>query len=147
MGWDRLSQREKNLSPEFCTYPTRARKFQKKLQKNSKNEKSSFRHYFYPRGVEGGREREKKVIVPNSVYTRPGQENSEQNCKKIKKSPSSIIFSKNGDEIGRERGKKILVSNSVRTRPEQENFEKIRIKNWKIKKSLSGIIFSKNGRR
>ena len=30
-------------------------------------------------------EKEKKILVPNSVHTRPGQENSEKNSKKIKK--------------------------------------------------------------
>ena len=46
-----------------------------------------------------GREREKKILVPNSVHPRPGQENSEKNTKKIqkiKKSLSGIISSQNG---------------------------------------------------
>ena len=43
-----------------------------------------------------GRERETKIFVPNSVHTRPGQENSEKNSKKIKKPYSDIIFSQNG---------------------------------------------------
>ena len=30
-------------------------------------------------------EKEKKILVPNSVHTRPGQENSEKNSKKIQK--------------------------------------------------------------
>ena len=45
-----------------------------------------------------GREREKKILLPNVVHTRPGQENSEKNSKKIqkiKKPHSSIIFSQN----------------------------------------------------
>ena len=33
-GWDGPRKREKNFSSKFCSYPTRARKFQKK--KNSK---------------------------------------------------------------------------------------------------------------
>ena len=38
----------------------------------------------------------KKKLVPNSVHTRPGQENSEKNTKKIKKKPlSGIISSQN----------------------------------------------------
>ena len=40
----------------------------------------------------------KKNLVPNSIHTRPGQENSEKNSKKIqkiKKPLSSIIFSEN----------------------------------------------------
>ena len=46
-----------------------------------------------------GRERGKKILVPNSVNTRSGQENSEKNSKKIqkiKKPISGIIFSQNG---------------------------------------------------
>ena len=30
-------------------------------------------------------EKENKILVPNSVHTRPGQENSEKNSKKIQK--------------------------------------------------------------
>ena len=41
--------------------------------------------YFYPKRAERGREREKKILVSNSVHTRPGQENSEKNSKKIQK--------------------------------------------------------------
>jgi len=37
-GWDRTTKREKNFRPEFCSYSTWARKFQKKKkQKNSRN--------------------------------------------------------------------------------------------------------------
>ena len=32
-----------------------------------------------------GQKRKKKNLVPNSVYTQPRQENSEKNCKKIRK--------------------------------------------------------------
>ena len=41
----------------------------------------------------------KKILLPNSVQTRLGQENSEKNSKKIekiKKPLSDIIFSQNG---------------------------------------------------
>ena len=44
-------------------------------------------------------EREKKILVSNAVHTRPGQENSEKNSKKIekiKKPLSNINFSQNG---------------------------------------------------
>ena len=40
-----------------------------------------------------------KSVLPNSVHTRPGKENSEKNSKKIqkiKKPLSRIIFSENG---------------------------------------------------
>ena len=46
-----------------------------------------------------GRESEKKILVPNSDHTRPGQENFEENSKKIqkiKKVNSGIISIQNG---------------------------------------------------
>ena len=45
------------------------------------------------------KEKKKKILLPNSVETRVGQENSEKNSKKIekiKKHLSDIIFSQNG---------------------------------------------------
>ena len=98
-----------------------------------------------------GQEREKKILVPNSVHTRPVQENSEKNRKKIqkiKKPLSGIMFSQNGMRLAKkEKKKKILVPNSVHTRPGKENSEKNSKKIQKIKKPLSGIIFSQNGMR
>ena len=38
-----------------------------------------------PKRDEIGREREKKILVPNSLHTQPGQENFEKNSKKIQK--------------------------------------------------------------
>jgi len=61
------------------------------------------------------------------VHSRPGQENSEKNSKKIQKIIKPLpgfIFSENGNEIGRKRENKISVPNSVHTRPGQENSEK-----------------------
>ena len=56
-------------------------------------------------------EKEKnKILVPNSAYTRPGQENSDKNSKKIqkiKKPLPGIIFLPKQDDIGRKREKKI----------------------------------------
>ena len=68
-----------------------------------------------------------KKFVPNSVHTRPGEENSKKNSKKIqkiKKPLSGIIYCQDGDDISREREKEILVPNSVHTRTGQENSEK-----------------------
>jgi len=58
-----------------------------------------------------GRKRENKILVQNSVYTRPGQENSEKNSKKIQKiiKPlSGIIFIQNGMRWAEKKKKKIL---------------------------------------
>ena len=70
----------------------------------------------------------KKILLPNSVHTRLGQENSEKNSKKIekiKKPLSDIIFSQNGTRLAEKEKKKNLLPNSVHTRPRQENSEKI----------------------
>ena len=48
----------------------------------------------------------KKILVANSVHTRPAQENSKKNSKKIKKPISDIIFSQNGMRQAEKEGKK-----------------------------------------
>ena len=67
----------------------------------------------------------KKILDPNSVHNRPGQENFEKNIKKIqkiKKPLSGIIFSQNGMRQAEKETNKNLDPNSVHTRPGQENF-------------------------
>ena len=57
-------------------------------------------------------ERVKKVLVPNSVHTRPEQENSKQNSKKIqkiKKLNSGIISMQKGLREAEKEKKKNLV--------------------------------------
>ena len=52
---------------------------------------------------------QKKKIIPNSDHTRPGQQNSEKNSKKIekiKKPLSDIIFSQNGMRQAEKENKK-----------------------------------------
>ena len=98
--------------------------------------------------VERGREREKKILVPNSVHVRPGQENSEKNSKKIqkiKKPLSDIISIQDGLTEAKKERKKYLVPNSVHTRPGKENSVKNSKKIQKTKSHLSGIIFSQKG--
>ena len=56
-----------------------------------------------------GGKRVKKNFVPNSVHTRPGEENSEKNSKKFEKNKiplSGIIYSLNGKREAEEEGKK-----------------------------------------
>ena len=96
------------------------------------------------------KEEKKKILLPNSVQTRLGQENSEKNSKiieKIKKLLSDTIFSQNGTRKAEKERKKILPPNSVHTRPRLENFEKKSKQIEKIKKPLSEFIFSLNGMR
>ena len=96
------------------------------------------------------REGVKKILVPNSVYTRHRHENSNKNYKKIQNilKPSFRHYIKpKRVQIGREGEKKILVPNSVHTRPRQENFKKNSKKIQKIKKPLSGNISGQNWMR
>ena len=57
-----------------------------------------------------GRKSENKILVSNSVHTRPGQENSEESSKKIQKIikplPSNI-YSQNGMRSVEEKENKI----------------------------------------
>ena len=70
---------------------------------SEKNRKKKFKNLFpalflAKTGGDGPRKREKN-LPPNSVHTRPGQENSEKNSKKIekiKKPLFAIISSQNG---------------------------------------------------
>ena len=91
----------------------------------------------------------KNILVPNSVHTRPGQENFEKNrkkkSKKLKNLFPELFLAKMGVDRPKKREKKI-VPIFVLTRPGEENSEKNRKKIQKIKKPLSGIIFSQNGR-
>ena len=71
----------------------------KKIAKKLKKLKNLFRHYFWTTRDGIGREREKKILLPNSVDTRPWLENFEKKSKKIekiKKPLSEFIFSLNG---------------------------------------------------
>ena len=70
------------------------------------------------------REREKEILVPTTVYTRPGKENSEKNTKKLINHFPALFLAKTGSDRPRKIEKKILVPNSVHTRPGQENSEK-----------------------
>ena len=93
---------------------------------------------------------EKKILVPNSVPTQPGLENSKKNSKKIEKIKKTFFrhyFLPKRDEIGREREKKNLLPNYVQTRLGQENSEKNCKKMEKLKKPLSDINFSQYGMR
>ena len=94
----------------------------------------------------------KKNLDPNSVHTRPGQENSEKNSKKIQKIIKSLpdnrqYFQPKRDQIGRKSENKILVPNSVHTGPGQKNSEKNSKNVQKIIKPISRIIFSQSGMR
>ena len=81
----RLRKRERNLSPEFRSYSTRARKFLKKKEKEIKKLKNFFPSFFLAKTVLDRSRKRKKKLVPNFVHTRPGQENYEKYNIKIRK--------------------------------------------------------------
>ena len=98
---DEIGQKreKKNLSLIPFILDT-GKKIPKNIAKKLKKLKNLFPALFLAKtGKDRPRNRKKKNFVPNSVHTRPGEENSEKNCKKIrkfKKPPSGNIFSQNG---------------------------------------------------
>ena len=68
----------------------------KKIVKKFKKYKTSSRQYFQPKRDDISQKGENKILVPNSVQSRRGQENFKKNSKKIKKLHPSIIFCQNG---------------------------------------------------
>ena len=85
--------------------------YKKKQQKNSKNQRTTIRHYFQPNWNETGREREKTILDPNSAHTRPGGENSEKkqqkNSKKLKNNFRLLFLAKTGRDRMRQAEKEI----------------------------------------
>ena len=101
-------------------------------------------------GWEWLRKRKKKILVPNPVNARLGQDNSKKNSKKIQKIKKTsfwhYIYPK-WVASGWEREKKNLVPNSVHTRPGQENCEKYSKRIQKIKKPNLVLFLAKTGMR
>ena len=132
-------ERKKNLSPDLRSYPAWGRKFPKEIAKKIEKIKKPLSSIIFSQNRMRQAEKErKKNFVPNSVHTRPGQENSEENSKKIqkiKKSLSGIIFSQNGRRQADKERKIILVPNSVHAWSEEENSEKKQHKNSKNSKT------------
>ena len=58
------------------------KKIPKKIAKKLKKLKTCFWYYIQAKQDEIDRERVKKILVPNSVHTWPGQENFEKNRNK-----------------------------------------------------------------
>ena len=58
---------------------------EKGQQKNSKNQRTTIRHYFQPNRDETGRENEKRTFDPNSAHTRHGGENSGKQQQNVSK--------------------------------------------------------------
>ena len=74
------------------------KKITKKIAKKFKQLKNLLPVLFLAKTERNRPRKVKKILVPNSVHTRPEQENYEKNSKKIqkiKKPLSGIIFSQN----------------------------------------------------
>ena len=82
-GWDRPRKWEKNSTPEFCSNPTRARKFEiKNSKKIQKIKKVNSDIVSIQNGLGEDKNEKKKILFLNSVHSRPVQGNSEK--KKLK---------------------------------------------------------------
>ena len=97
----RLAEKEKKkFYFRIPLKPDSGKKILKKIAKKLKKLKKPLSDIIFSQnGDEISRERWKNILLPNSVPTRPGQENSEKNSKKIekiKKPLSNIFFSQNG---------------------------------------------------
>ena len=64
-GWDRPGKREKNSTPEFCSNPTRARKFEiENIIKIQKTKKVDFDIISIQNGMGEGKNEKKKNFIP-----------------------------------------------------------------------------------
>ena len=98
-----MRQAEK-VKTKFCSripfVLDQGKKIPKKIAKKlKKNHKTSSWRYFQPIRDEISLKSENKILLQNSVHTRPGQENSKKNGKKIRtiiKLLPGIIFIQNG---------------------------------------------------
>ena len=111
MIWAEKEKKKLQCRIPFILDP--GKKIPKKITKKFKKLKNLFLALFFANEI--GRERQKKILDPNSVDTRHGKENSEKKSKKIQKIEkplSGIIFRKNGMRQAKKE-KKNFVLNSV----------------------------------
>ena len=90
----------------------------------------------------------KKILLPNSVHTRLGQENSEKNSKKIekiKKPLSDIIFSQNGMRQAEKEKKKFQSRIPFMLDPGKNIPKKIFKKIKKLKNLFPALFLAKTG--
>ena len=94
-------KREENFTPEFCSYPTRARKCQIKHSKNIQKIKKVNSDIISIQNWLGEADKKKKKnLLLNSVHTRPVQVNSKKKkakkYKKLKKPFPALFLAKTG---------------------------------------------------
>ena len=118
------------------------------MAKKFKKLKNPFPALFLAITDEIGGEREKKILYPNTVHTRPGQENSEKNRKKIKKLKNhfpALFLAKTGLDRPRKREKKFspkFCSYPTRARKLQKKIAK-KFKN--LKNIILALFLAKTG--
>ena len=94
-GWDRPGKREKNSTPEFCSNPTRARKFEiENIIKIQKIKKVDFDIISIQNGLGEGKNEKKKIYSWIPFILDPCKEIPEKKAKKFKKlkKPFSALF-------------------------------------------------------
>ena len=96
MGWDRPKKREKNFSPEFRSYLTRARKFQKNSKKIQKIIKPVPDIIFSRKGMRLAEKVNTKFYSRIRFILDPGKKIQKKIVKKVIKPFPGIIFSQNG---------------------------------------------------
>ena len=126
---------------------------EKKQRKNSKNQRTTIRHYFQPNRDEAGREREKEFQTPIPLILDPGEKIPRENAKKFKKLKNNfpaLFLAKTGGDRIRQAEKEIKVFQAripLILDPGEQIPKKNSKKIQKIEKQLSGVIFSQNGMR
>ena len=118
-GLDRMRQAKKEINKCKTRIPLKfdpGGKIQKKNSKKIKKiKKTTFRRYFQPKRDEIGRERDKRILEPNSAHTRPGGANYKKKIakkfKKLENNYSALFLSKlglyPGEKIPKKNSKKI----------------------------------------
>ena len=156
MRYDEIGQeRDKRiLDPNSAHTRPRGENSEKKIIKKFKKLKKQLSGVIFSQNGTGqneiGRERDRRILDPNSVDTRPGGGNSEKKQQKKSKNYRTTFLhylQPNRDETGREREKRILEPNSAHTRPGGENSEKKKTaqKFKKLKNNFPALFLAKTG--
>ena len=99
-GWDRPRKREKNSTPEFCSYPTRAWKFQIKNRKKIQKIKKVYSDIVSIQNGLGDAKNEKKKIYSRISFIpdtcKEILKKKAKKYKKIKKPFPALFLAKTG---------------------------------------------------
>ena len=110
-GGDRPRKREKNFTPEFCSYPTRAREFEIKNSIKIQKIKKVYSDIISIQNGFGEGKNEKKKFIPEfrsySTRARKFRKKKSKKIMKFKKLFPTLFLTKTGWERARKRKKKI----------------------------------------